>query len=152
MQHLLGPAPATCGRKFENRADIRVPTSLGCAVETPNGVEDQATKWLGPVRPIEAKEHLLYPAPVAVGRQLKHCTYAVSAAFAGCAVQIAGRVEDHAGWIDSVTAVAEAMHYLLRPASAGCGRLRLRRLAQDHRKYKCYRQCGRRRARDEVQG
>jgi hypothetical protein len=91
------------GRQLEHRPVAVIAALVGRAVEIADVIEDQAGHGDSPVREVEAKQHLLPPAPARCGRQLDHRPAAVrlatapSAAIVRRAVEIAGGIEDQAG-------------------------------------------------------
>src|ERR1019366_5085896 len=71
-----------------------------------------------PVRAAEAVQQDL-----SLGVKSKYRSPAITAAVVGCAVEIAGAIEDQGGFgMGPVRAAAEVMQHLLRPGSTRCGR------------------------------
>src|ERR1019366_773466 len=97
MQHLLRPGSARRGRQLEHRPGAVSAARDSRTVEIASSIEDQASLGITPVRTIaETMQHLLRPSSARYGHQLEHRPGAVSAAYAGGAVEIAGGIENQA--------------------------------------------------------
>src|SRR5271157_1162295 len=131
MQHLLRPASARrvrAARQLEHRPETET-ARVARAVEIAEGIEDQPTEEIPPVRTVEAVQHFLRPSSmrcVMATCQLEHRPVIVSAAIVGRAVEIAGGIEDEAGVGNRPIRAVEAMQQLLRPTPVRWKRLGLR--------------------------
>ncbi len=104
MQHLLRPAPAPCGRQFEDGPPRTVDAAIvGRAIEIARGIEDQAGVRRITVRPPTACRS--YAAPSPSSPRSHWATTRTPSRRHNCprggAVEIAGGIEDQAGLRES---------------------------------------------------
>src|SRR5258706_9398107 len=130
MNNPLGPSP-TCGlRQLERDAAAVGAALVRRSVEIAGSVEDQATVRVVPVLAVgvEVMQDLLGPSPTYLRRQLEDDSgqvidrIPVRATLVGCAIKIAGGIEDESTVSDvSVSAViGEAVqNFLLLREGAG---------------------------------
>src|ERR1700685_2696026 len=141
MEKLLAPRPSPIWlRKFKHHPFAVTPTVCCVAVKIAGSIEDHAAigsvSILGVVE--EAVQSLVGPAVLSGHQKFEHRSVA-SSAIEGCAIKIAGVIEDQASeWFIRVLAVGvEAIQNVFRPALVGQCQLEHRSAAVCAAKGRC---------------